>query len=119
MTRVLEQGDVLLFEEEIPRSARQRVATNVLAEGESTGHAHRLDWSMGFGPMQDAAIEVEAPKFEVFRDPESNITYLKVIKPVMLRHEEHGAIEVTPGEYRIGIVREKDMFDDMVREVVD
>lgn len=104
--KIWEQGDVLLFKEEIPKSATEVVDTNILMHGEHTGHAHRLDVS-------------DKPKFTVLKDPNSNVIYLRMNAATPLRHEEHGFISVPPGEYRVGQVREKGMFDDMIKPVVD
>ena len=111
--QILEQGDVVLKrlplndnderpEETIPVSAK-KVDTNVLQEGEHTGHAHRLDLG---------------GQFEVFQTPEKQ-KYLRVYAPVALRHEEHKAFKIAPGDYRIDIVREVDPFEDEIRAVAD
>lgn len=101
----LQQGDVLLAKvDEIPAEA-VLTNTNVLQEGEHTGHAHRLD-----GTTQD---------FEVFEMPTTKEKFLKVLNPVALRHEEHRAFKIEPGNYKIGIVREYDPFQKLVRKVVD
>ena len=45
--------------------------------------------------------------------------YLTVERDVVLRHEEHHAQTITPGNYQIGIVREYDYLREMERSVVD
>ncbi len=100
-----QQGDVLIFainESELPTDLED-LKTNVIQEGEHTGHAHR---------MYDG-------KAEVFQSKETKVKYLKVLTPVNLRHEEHKAFVVDPGIYRIGIVREVDPFEDEIRAVKD
>lgn len=97
----LQQGDVLLFvENEIPNTLVS-MNTNVVQEGEHTGHAHRLDTG------------------EVFIEPKTKVKYLKLVNPTMLRHEEHKAFNVPAGLYRVGIVREVDPFEDEIRAVKD
>lgn len=100
---IIEQGDVLFFAEPIPKNAQKtELEQGVVEHGEATGHAHRLT----------------ANDFEYFETPEKT-RHLRLLKPVSLKHEEHLPIELPPGEYRIGRVREKGMFDDLVAPVVD
>ena len=86
------QGDVLLVpiaELNLTTRAIPRVGGRiVLAEGEATGHAHAI--------RSSAATLVAA-------DGER---YLRVAAPVTLDHEEHAALQVAPGIYRVVIQRE-------------
>jgi len=66
---------------------------HVLAEGEATGHAHRLHGG--------AARLYELPK-------QPGVRLLHVVRSVSLRHEEHGPVQLEPGFYRIGIKRQYD-----------
>lgn len=112
--KIYEQGDVLLFNESIPPTATEEIETNVIMEGEHTGHAHRLcvkDFQNIKNPKHK--------KFQIFKDPSSNIIYLRAKEEVDLTHEEHKKIILPPGDYRIGRVIEKGMFDDMIAPVVD
>lgn len=101
-----QQGDCLVKAIEIPKEAKKTDET-ILAYGEVTGHAHRLH---GNG-------------FTCFRIPDqegaSEGFYLRVSEPTMLKHEEHNPIEITPGDYKIEIVREYDHFEKMARRVAD
>lgn len=99
-----QHGDVLVIPSEIPKGV-ERVKTNVLQEGEMTGHAHRL---YGDG-------------FEVFEDRTQRPVqkYLRLVEPVDLRHEEHHEIKLPKGDYKIGIVREYDHFSEEARQVAD
>ena len=91
--RQYRQGDVLLIE------AGRLVGTRtperpiggrwVLALGEATGHAHAI-------PATASA--------QVYRSGAHR--YLHALKPVELVHEEHGAITIAPGTYRVRIQRE-------------
>jgi hypothetical protein len=94
--KMYRQGDVLIVAvdsipsdaKEVPRSKRGIV----LAEGEVTGHAHRI-------PSRHATL---------YRT-ETDARYMRVTaggKPVALLHEEHTAVELPPGSYRISIHRE-------------
>lgn len=96
-----QQGDVLIGQCEIPKEAKE-INTNVLQEGEHTGHAHRL-------------FEGE---FKVFETPTKE-KYLRIVTPTMLRHEEHKQISLSPGDYKIGIVEQYDPFTKLTSRVVD
>jgi hypothetical protein len=73
----------------------------VLAEGEVTGHAHRV-----------------RDDIKLFRAPDGSM-YLKADKPFTLLHEEHKAITWVPGIFRVGRVREMDHLAEMERTVAD
>lgn len=99
-----QQGDVIIRRElEIPADAIRVIRQKrgfVLAEGEATGHAH--------------VIEEEIEMYE-----KDGVLYLKVERPVTVKHEEHKPISLDKGIYKIGIVREYDPFDEEVRKVAD
>lgn len=98
-----QHGDVLVKAiDELPAGLVE-AKTNVLQEGEATGHAHRL---YGDG-------------FTVFEEPKTKEKYLRLVQPAALRHEEHKQIDLPPGNYRIGIVREYDHFSEEARRVAD
>ena len=71
-----------------PGEARTCDKAGLLAEGEVTGHAHVLD-----------AADVELLITETER-------YLRVITETPLKHEEHDAVVLPPGDYEIIIQRE-------------
>lgn len=101
--KILEQGDVIFFKEEIPKTAnKMELKLDTVEYGEHTGHAHRIT----------------SGKYEYFETPEKT-RHLRVVETICLKHEEHNPIEISPGDYSIGRVREKGMFDDMVAPVVD
>jgi hypothetical protein len=89
---MLRQGDVLLIPADgIPAAARVVARDKgrvVLAYGEVTGHAHAI-------ASRDATH---------LRDGDDR--YLRLRATATLAHEEHAAIEVPPGVYRIVIQRE-------------
>jgi hypothetical protein len=95
------QGDVFLISiDEIPSGAKemhnpQRV---VLAYGESTGHAHALASTMA----------------RSFQDKDS--LFIKVIAGATLVHEEHAAITLPAGCYRV--VRQR-QYEEPKPEAVD
>jgi hypothetical protein len=102
---VIEQGDVVLIRRDgatrggIPKANR----TNVVQDGEHTGHAHRFTTG-------------EATIYET----NGLVTSLKVTSPkAFLTHEEHLPVEIEEGEYEVRIVRQKDPFTKMISRVVD
>ena len=100
-----QQGDVIMRSiVSIPQGKMvvQR-EDGVLARGEATGHAHRLT------EMSDGLLtEVDGQ------------LYLSVGEGgATVRHEEHKAMTLPPGEYKIDTVREYDHFAQMARAVRD
>jgi hypothetical protein len=99
----IQQGDTLYFvAEEVPATCIV-LKTNVIQEGEATGHAHRL---------------VEGD-FQILEEPKTKERFLRLVTPGLLKHEEHHEIKLPPGNYRIGIVREYDHFSEEARRVAD
>lgn len=85
------QGDVYLLAATVPPAAEARDVAGdlVLAEGEVTGHAHRI----------------KAPGRRLTVWEADGQRYLEVREPVTLSHEEHGPIAVEPGTYEVRIQR--------------
>lgn len=91
------QGDVLIISvNAVPTTAEAEEAgpRTVLARGEATGHAHVL----------------EAEELVSYRHGDDR--YFAVAREAVLRHEEHGAIRIPPGSYRVVIQREYVPRDD-------
>jgi len=80
----------------------KELKTNKLAEGEATGHAHRVIGS----------------NFRLFGE-EGIPLILEASEGVRVEHEEHHLIELPPGEYERSIVREYDHAEEEAREVMD
>jgi hypothetical protein len=88
MNPIIRQGDVLIIPSQTSITGT-KLPHLTLAEGEVTGHRHRI--SNG-----------EAELFE--RD---GILYLKVLSPTaMLTHEEHAQVTIPQGNWEIRIQRE-------------
>ena len=89
--RQYRHGDVLISEvKNIPSEAKALTHTT-LAEGEVTGHAHRVE------PERSVLYEKEGVKF------------LDVTEEfALLSHEEHHTLELPRGYYEIKIQREYD-----------
>lgn len=105
--KTIQQGDVVMKSiQEFPKGERvmdDQMKSKILAYGEVTGHAHRL-------ADPDNAVET----FRIL-----NVIYMNVNRPTMLGHEEHKTIEIPPGKYEIGIVRETDHMAGVTRQVAD
>ena len=103
-----QQGDVLIQSvDSIPKDAKKQAPQqhkNTLAEGEFTGHAHRVQ-----GPV------------DIFR--QGNQTggdiFMSVPKRITVTHEEHKPVTLPKGLYRVSRVREYDHFAEEARVVRD
>lgn len=73
----------------------------ILAEGEVTGHKHRV-----------------VEKAELLRDPKGQF-YLSTEVDTTIVHEEHKPITIPKGLYRVGIVQEYDYIEMQSRKVSD
>lgn len=97
----LQQGDVLLKKVEY-KIEGEKLNHVTLAEGEATGHHHSIVSGIGQLIMMD------------------NIMHLQVFSDTaLLKHQEHNEITIPQGNYRIGIVKEYDHFEEEAREVID
>ena len=93
------QGDLLITKvKAIPEGAAKR-NDRVLAEGEATGHFHKLD--------RGDVYEKEGVLY--FRVDEGTETRLD--------HPEHGTMTFTPGEYKV--VRQREYAPSGERDVAD
>ena len=109
MKKLIQQGDVLVFAvSEIPSDAKKVLVKDsrgiVLAEGEATGHAHTID---------------RLDLCEMFQDSANNLWLSVTGEGVVVHHQEHKAVEIPKGKYKIGIVREVDPFAEEIRKVTD
>ena len=104
-----QQGDVLMhLVDEVPKGFDvEEGHGNVLAEGEVTGHAHRVrgDITMFARPG--------------FGGPEAPERFMDVPKRITVTHEEHGPVELPKGTYKVEQVREYDYFSQQARRVYD
>lgn len=100
----IRQGDVLLHPiESIPKSAKNAKLSKrvILAHGESSGHAHSIDFTNA--------------QMKVFLDGQQ--MYLRVSEPVTLKHQEHSPATIEPGDYLVK--RQVEVWLDDVRQVAD
>jgi hypothetical protein len=100
-------GDVIITFTNLPNDfdSMPIVKDSCLAYGEATGHAHKI-----FGDPED---------FELRECPKTKTRHLKVVRDVCLKHQEHNPVILPPGAYRIGIQREYDPFEKLIRRVAD
>ena len=98
-----QQGDVLLESVKIDPSYEKfhDSAGIILAEGETTGHMHRVK-----------------ERAELYRDKNGQF-YLSAHGPVTITHEEHKPITIPGGFYKVGIVQEYDYIEMQSRKVQD
>lgn len=82
----------------IPKGAK--VIGQRVAEGETTGHEHRLKGS------------AQVLEFE-------NQKYIQVDELAQIVHEEHKPITLEPGLYKVEIEKEEDWFEQEIRKVMD
>lgn len=102
---MLQQGDVLFCRVKEVKGVEVKADGRgyVFAEGETTGHYH-------------AVKDTEAVK--VYE--ENGVKYVRVIKAcATVEHQEHGAVVLPRGTYKVGIVKEYDPFADDIRRVRD
>ncbi len=65
----------------------------VLAYGEATGHLHSVPASAG-------------ELLEVTQEGGRTRRFLRIVAPTSLTHQEHAAIDLAPGLYRVGLQSE-------------
>jgi hypothetical protein len=107
MNTILRHGDLLLSsipKKDLPKGFKS-LKTNVLAEGEATGHTHRL-----VGEAQILEFKTEDGSVQKFVDAQ---------KESSLVHEEHNEIKIPQGVYKVIQEREFDVIDEMAKEVYD
>jgi hypothetical protein len=97
-----QQGDVLLKQvASIPKTATKKTGRAILAQGEATGHCHE---ALGDG-------------VELYE--KDGVLYLSAPSGAQVTHQEHHSLELPPGNYTIGIVKEYDHFSEEASQVRD
>ncbi len=91
-------GDLLIVRAQIPTTAKAQ-DSNILAYGEVTGHAHRLN---GGTMLLDGAD-----------------TYISALNGAALTHDEHATIALPPDTYRVIRQREWNPYERAMRNVAD
>lgn len=99
MKKQFRHGDLLLESiDTIPSEAKVR-NSNIILEGETTGHAHRVSG----GSILEVGEQM----------------YVAVPDAGAVTHEEHNRIELPAGNYRVIRQREYRPYDRAVRAVID
>jgi len=97
---LIQQGDVLI--QKVNEVKGKKLKHLTLAEGEVTGHSHKI-------------TEGDADLYE-----HEGTLFLSVKSDkAVLTHEEHHAVEIPKGDYKIGIVQEYDHFAEEAKNVAD
>lgn len=92
------QGDLLIVRREsIPDGLAKR-ESNIILEGEVTGHAHRL---------VDGRVLEDA----------QGMLFLEVLKATQVVHDEHRVIDLAPGYYQV--IRQREYSPEAIRMVID
>lgn len=103
MSNVFRHGDVVLVAVDgIPDGGKPVKRENrklVLARGEVTGHSHTI------ATPTIQMIEVNGER------------YLKAVRPFVIRHQEHTALTIPEGIYRVQIQREYSPAE--IKRIVD
>jgi hypothetical protein len=104
MADMIRQGDVLFVPiTKLPKGAKLEKNRKIVAEGEVTGHHHKL-------------VEVDrSAKVQVFSLEDA--LFAQVAGDVVVTHQEHGALAVDEGLYEIRIQQEYTPQE--VRRVMD
>lgn len=90
------------------RKGRKKLSHLTLAEGEVTGHSHRVvDASSTFTVAGNGQryLRQERPADAVMYE-QGGLMFLMVRKPAVVVHQEHGAIDLPRGTYQIRQQRE-------------
>lgn len=108
------QGDVqVLSVDSLPEGLKE-IKSNVLAEGEVTGHLHAC---MPTGSDRPRRLSVVSGLS--FFEAEDGTKYVKADNAFDLLHDEHNPISFPAGTYRVGLTREYDYSQDISRNVAD
>lgn len=112
------QGDVLVtLTTDRPSQDAKEVTDHgriILAYGEVTGHCHEVISGVSADRTDD--IEALLPASMLFEEPNGD-RFLLVNRPCVLRHDEHKAIELAPGAYKV--TRQREYSPTEIRQVAD
>jgi hypothetical protein len=102
---IYRHGDLLIKQiSELPKNLKE-IKTDILAEGEFTGHHHRLQVK-------------EREELKVYTDSQGR-KYFQIGDGGKITHEEHKAIEIEKGLYEVVIEREFNPFEGLINQVRD
>ena len=99
--KLFRHGDLLIRKvSSIPKNAIP-TSTNIIAEGEKTGHNHELKGSQ-----------------QVFETLDEQL-YFEAKQDVILKHPDHNTLEIPKGHYIVEHQRRYNPFENVQEEVVD
>ena len=108
MSKLIQQGDVLIFtESELPEDATRVEPQKdrlTLALGESTGHSHTVN-------------VLDYPGTELFKSSQG--MFMRCNTSIEIVHQEHHKVKIPKGGHKIKLVQEVDPFTEEVRAVQD
>jgi hypothetical protein len=86
-------GDVVIVRDDSAPTEGKKDARGVVAEGEATGHAHRVDRAKVLRVVDDLVQRTVVVPF-------------RAKSPAKISHEEHTTQVIPPGKHRTGIQRQ-------------
>ena len=105
--KLYRHGDLLIKQiDHIPLIAKP-LSTSIIAEGEITGHNHKL-----YGSHQVYGTNPKNPRII---EP----TYFQAKEEISLKHQEHATLKIKKGNYVIMHEREYNPFKNIQEEVLD
>ena len=105
--KIYRHGDLLIRQvKEISGYARP-ISTNIIAEGEVTGHNHKL-----YGSHQVYGTHIDNPRVIV-------PTYFQAKEDISLKHQEHADLKISKGNYVIVHEIEHNPFKSIEQKVID
>ena len=98
---LIRHGDLLIRRvDKIPETARE-LSTNIIAEGEKTGHNHELHGS-----------------HQIYETPDNQM-FFNAKQELFLKHPEHNTLKISKGNYIIIHEREFNPFKNIEEQVFD
>ena len=105
--KLYRHGDLLIKQiDHIPLSAKP-LSTSIIAEGEITGHNHKL-----YGSHQVYGTHSQNPRII---EP----TYFQAKEDISLKHQEHNTLKISKGNYVVVHEREYNLLNNFEIRVVD
>ena len=106
--KIYRHGDLLIRQVKKISESTKRLSTNIIAEGEVTGHNHKLYGShQVYGTHSSQNWRIIEP------------TYFQAKEEISLKHQEHNTLKISKGLYEILHERECNPFKNIQQEVVD
>ena len=99
--RLFRHGDLLICEMGFVPSFAKPISTNIIAEGEKTGHNHVLNGS-----------------HQIYETPDKQILFTAE-QDVSLKHQEHSTLKIKEGNYVVVKELEYNVFKNIQEEVID